>query len=238
MRFIIFKAESMKHLTKIILLGLTALPLAFGGLELVNAQAKTNWLLTFTSSAKGGHIIGNPAAVTKVVEYASYTCGHCGEFEVNDAPTLKNQYVAGGKVSFEIRNLVRDPLDLTAAMLARCGGKGRFFGNHSRLMATQGQWANDSKLSKATQAKWEAENVTGFMQAAYTELGLSTIMQARGITAVQAKACLADKASLDQILAMTSEATGPLGLTGTPSFLVNGKVVKAHGLAELKSYLK
>jgi protein-disulfide isomerase len=235
---IVFKAEWMKYFTKIVLAALVILPLTIAGASLTNAQAKPNWLLTFTPSAKGGHIIGNPAATTKVVEYASYTCGHCGEFEVNDAPVLKNQYVASGKVSFEIRNLVRDPLDLTAAMLARCGGKGRFFGNHARLMATQGQWANDAKLSKATQAKWQADNVTGFMQAAYTELGLATIMQARGITAAQAKVCLADKAALDQILAMTSEATGPLGLTGTPSFLVNGKVVKAHDLAELKAYLK
>jgi protein-disulfide isomerase len=207
-------------------------------LATASVAAAPAWLTTFTKSAKGGHIIGNPAAATKVVEYASYTCGHCADFEGSDAPALKSQYVAGGKVSFEIRNLVRDPLDLTAALLARCGGAGRFFGNHKQLMATQGQWANDAKLSKATTAKWEADDVTGFMQAAYTELGLSVIMQARGVTVAQGKACLADKASLDQVLAMTSEATGPLGMTGTPSFLVNGKVVQAHNLATLKTHFK
>jgi protein-disulfide isomerase len=207
------------------------------GATIAATPAKTAWLSTFTMSTKGGHIVGNPAATTKVVEYASYTCGHCAQFEAVDAPALKNQYVAGGKVSFEIRNLVRDPLDLTAALLARCGGKGRFFGNHKHLMATQAQWMNESKLSDATVGKWEADDAAGFMQGAFTELGLDKIMAARGVTMAQGKVCLADGAALNKVLAMTEEATGPLGLNGTPSFTVNGKVVDAHNIASLKPHL-
>jgi protein-disulfide isomerase len=227
----------MKFRVKKSLLILAVLPVAFAGVKLSAAPA-ANWLLTFTVSSKGGHIIGNPMAATKVVEYASYTCGHCGEFEVKDAPQLKSQYVAGGKVSFEIRNLARDYMDLTAAMIARCGGKGRFFGNHARLMATQSQWADDSKLSKATNAKLDAKDIIGFLQSAYVELGLNSIMQARGITPAQAKICLADTAALDSILTMTEEAVGPLGMEGTPTFMVNGKVVEAHDLATLKPHFK
>ena len=154
-----------------------------GSAALATAPAKPAWLLTFTVSPVGGHIIGNPAAPTKLVEYASYTCGHCGAFETNEAPMLKSQYVANGKVSFEIRNLVRDEIDLTAAMLARCGGKGRFFGNHRHLMATQATWSDDSKITPPTVAKLQANDLIGFMLAAHTELGLDKVMQARGITA-------------------------------------------------------
>ena len=206
------------------------------GAALAVAPAAPPWLSTFTASAKGGHIVGNPAAPTKVVEYASYTCSHCAHFEAVEAPMLKSQFVANGKVSFEIRNLVRDPLDLTAALLARCGGKGRFFGNHKQLMATQGQWTDESKISDATAAKFEKGNTVGFMQSAFTELGLDKVMQARGVTAAQGKACLADAAGLKQVLAMTDEATGPLGMNGTPTFMVNGKVVDAHDLASLKTH--
>jgi protein-disulfide isomerase len=39
------------------------------------------------------------------------------------------------------------------------------------------------------------------------------------------------------VLDMTDEATGPLGLNGTPSFLVNGQVVDAHDLTALKPFL-
>lgn len=209
----------------------------FGGVAFAAAPAKPAWLLTFTVSPTGGHIIGNTAATTKLVEYASYTCGHCGVFETTETPLLKNQYVANGTVSFEIRNLVRDEMDLTAAMLARCGGKGRFFGNHRHLMATQAQWMDDSKITPGTVAKLQADDLYGFMLGAHTELGLDKVMQERGVTLAQGKTCLTDTAALQQILAMTDEATGPLGLKGTPSFLVNGKTVDAYDLASLKPFL-
>ncbi|MEQ1539301.1 MAG: thioredoxin domain-containing protein [Sphingorhabdus sp.] len=208
-----------------------------GSAALAAAPAKSAWLLTFNVSPVGGHIIGNPAAPTKLVEYASYTCGHCGSFETNDAPALKNQFVAGGKVSFEIRNLVRDEVDLTAAMLARCGGKGRFFGNHRHLMATQAQWADDRKITPTTIAKLEAQDIFGFMLGAHTELGLDKVMLARGVTKAQSKVCLRDAAALDAILKMTDEAVGPLGIKGTPTFMVNGKIVEAHDLMSLKPLL-
>lgn len=216
---------------------LTGTLVLIGSAALAAAPAKPAWLLTFTVTPFGGHIIGNPAAPIKLVEYASYTCGLCGQFETTEAPILKSQYIATGKVSFEIRNLVRDEIDLTAAMLARCGGKGRFFGNHRHLMATQAQWKDGSKITSPTVAKLQAGDLLGFMLAAHTELGLDKVMQARGITPAKAKACVTDAAALDQILAMSNEATGPLGLTGTPSFLVNGKQVEAYDVATLKPHL-
>lgn len=219
--------------TSLILIAATTL----GSAALIAAPAKTNWLLAFSTTAKGSHVIGNPAAATKLVEYASYTCGHCAHFETDDVPQIKNQFVATGKVSFEIRNLVRDPMDLTAAMLARCGGKGRFFGNHRQLMATQAQWAVGSKLSKATIDLLEAKNIVGFMQGAYTELGLDKIMAQRGVTAAQAKVCLADKAAFNTVIAMTDEATEKLKINSTPTLLVNGKIIEGHDFATVKPHL-
>lgn len=208
-----------------------------GGGAALMAAPKTNWLLTFSTTARGSHVVGNPAAAKKLVEYASYTCGHCAHFEIDEVPQVKNQFVATGKVSFEIRNLVRDPLDLTAAMLARCGGKGRFFGNHRLLMATQTQWAQGEKLSQATIAQLESGNTLQFMQGAYGELGLDTIMAQRGVTPAQGKACLADPAALRAIATMTEEATEKLKIAGTPTLLVNGKIVDGHDFATLKPHL-
>jgi protein-disulfide isomerase len=218
-------------------LTLFAVAAALGGGALVAAPAKTNWLLTFSLTSKGSHIIGNPTAPTKLVEYASYTCGHCAHFETDDVPQIKNQFVATGKVSFEIRNLVRDPMDLTAAMLARCGGKGRFFGNHRHLMATQAQWAQASKLTKATIGLLETKNTVGFMLGAYTELGLDKIMAQRGVTAAQGKACIANKATFDTVIAMTDEATDVLNINSTPMLMINGQIVEGHDFATLKPLL-
>ncbi len=209
-----------------------------GAVAVYSAPAKPNWLLTFTVSEKGSHIIGNPSAPTNVVEYMSYTCGHCANFETNDAPAFKTQYVATGKTNLEIRNFVLNPVDLTAAMLARCGGKGRFFGNHKHLLATQKTWLGKTdKISAATNAKLQGENYVGFMTGVYVETGLSTIMQQRGISLAQGKACLADKASLDAIIAMTDEGT-KLGIHGTPTFMVNGKLDgEVHDFQTLRSKL-
>jgi protein-disulfide isomerase len=203
------------------------------------APAKPNWLTTFTVTDQGAHVVGNPAAPDKVVEYLSYTCSHCAAFEAKDAPVLKTQYVATGKASLEIRNMVLNAYDLTAAVLARCGGKDRFFGNQKHLMATQSVWIGKSgNISAATKAKLQAEDYHGFMAGAYTELGLAPIMQQRGITPVQAKVCLADKASLKAVLDMT-DAGAALGVQGTPSFLVNGKLQEdVHSFATLKAVLK
>lgn len=227
----------MSHLTKITIalaaIAFTLTPAAIG------APAKPAWLNTVTVTDKGAHVLGNPAATNKVVEYLSYTCGHCANFETKEAPLLKAQYVATGKASLEIRNLLLNPIDLTAAMLARCGGKGKFFGNTKHLFATQAVWLGKTKnISTATQAKLKAQDYTGFMTGVYTEIGLDAVMQQRGVTSAQAKVCLADKAALDAILDMT-DAGSALGVKGTPSFLVNGELQDhIHSFAELKAAFK
>jgi protein-disulfide isomerase len=215
----------MKHI-------ISTLSGTFAALMLASAVSsapivKSPWLGTFSQNDKGGFIIGNPAATIKVVEYASYTCSHCAHFETSDAPVLKSQYVSGGKVSYEVRVLARDPIDLTLAMLARCGGKTKFFGNHKMLMSNQAVILGKAQnITKATEAKLQKGDYTGFMSDAYSQLGLGKLMATRGVTDAQARVCVSDKAALAKILAMTEEATGPLGFQGTPGFMVNGKVAK------------
>lgn len=205
----------------------------------IATPAKNSWLTTVNVTEKGAHVVGNPAAPNKVVEYLSYTCGHCADFEVKEAPAFKAQYVATGKASLEIRNLLLNPIDLTAAMLARCGGKGKFFGNQKHLFATQAVWLGKTKnISPATQAKLKSEDYAGFMTGVYSEIGLGPIMQQRGITPAQANICLADKAALKTVLDMT-DAGSAAGVTGTPSFMINGVLQDhVHSFAELKAKLK
>jgi protein-disulfide isomerase len=75
------------------------------------------------------------------------------------------------------------------------------------------------------------------MTGVYVETGLSTIMQQRGVSLAQGKACLADKAALNAIIAMTDEGT-KLGIHGTPTFMVNDKLDgEVHDFQTLKSLL-
>ena len=43
--------------------------------------ARGNWNTQVAVSPSGSHVIGNPAAATKLTEYVSYTCPHCAEFD-------------------------------------------------------------------------------------------------------------------------------------------------------------
>ncbi|MBJ7389246.1 MAG: thioredoxin domain-containing protein, partial [Sphingomonadaceae bacterium] len=191
-------AHRKKHLGAV-LVGVMALSTA-----LIAAPAPSKWLSTVTVTDKGAHILGNPAAPNKVVEYLSYTCGHCAEFEAKEVPAFNTKFVATGKASLEIRNMVLNPVDLTAAILARCGGKRKFFGNQRHLFATQAIWIDNIKnISAATRDKLKAQDYAGFMIGTFDEIGLGPIMQQRGITPAQAKTCLANKLAFDAVFDMT-----------------------------------
>ena len=78
-----------------------------------------NWSTTVVAS-DNGHKVGNPKAKTKLVEFMSYTCSHCADFAREGDAAIKLAYLPKGDVSYEIRHLLRDPFDLTAALLTQC----------------------------------------------------------------------------------------------------------------------
>lgn len=198
-------------------LALLALPTA-----LVAAPA-IDWVSRVALSPIGGHQMGNPAAATKVVEYVSYTCSHCAHFVGEASVPLRADYVKGGKVSVEARNAVRDKYDLTAALLARCGGAGRFFGNHEALFANQDAWMEKVVAYDAQPEKPGAQIPA--LQDIGQKTGLYTLMGKRGFTPAQLNRCIADPVAMKQILAMTDQAWKQVKINGTPGFTVNGKLV-------------
>jgi len=93
-----------------------------------------------TATPEGGFLMGNPKAEVKLVELGSMTCPHCAEFSELADKKLIGEYVKSGRVSFEFRNFVRDGLDMTASLIARCGGTERFFPLTHALFADQRNW--------------------------------------------------------------------------------------------------
>ncbi|AMO72429.1 DsbA family protein [Sphingorhabdus sp. M41] len=192
-----------------------------------------------TLSSIGGHVMGNPLAKHKLTEYMSYTCNHCAAFEKDSHSTLMNNYINKAHVSFEVRNLVLNPIDLTAAMLARCGGRTKFFGNHRALLLKQSEWLK--KFHSATPEVMKTMNdgtVPERMKKISKAAGLDTLMKARGFTTAQINACLSDQAEQDKILAMTKYGTETLKLTGTPSFTIGDQpLAKVHSWTALQPKL-
>jgi protein-disulfide isomerase len=203
------------------------------------SKPKSKWLSVVTVSRRGGHILDNPDAKTRLVEYASYTCSHCATFESVDAPKLKESEISSGNVNFEMRNLVRDGIDLTISVLARCGAPDKFFARHSYWMKNQSQWlAGNGLITPATEEKAQKDDMAGLMLGVYTDMRLAPHAAKTGITDAQARACFADAQSLNTVIAMTQESGDVYKIPGTPSFLINDIYVdSAHDYASLKTLL-
>lgn len=203
------------------------------------SSQQTDWTQRVTVSAKGGHIMGNPLAKHKLTEYMSYTCNHCANFELQSHSALRNDYVKKGHVNFEVRNLILNPIDLTAAMLARCGGRTKFFGNHHALLSQQATWLSEFQTTPADEMKTMNDGtVPQRLKKIAKAADLYGLMKKRGYSQAQVNSCLSNKAELDKILDMTKHATQNLKITGTPGFTINGtKVAKVHSWGSLKPKL-
>ncbi|MET0248480.1 MAG: thioredoxin domain-containing protein [Sphingobium sp.] len=189
-----------------------------------SAAPNANWADRVTLSKIGGHVLGNPAARTKLVEYISYTCSHCAQFVGQASGPLKAGYVKGGAISVEVRNAVRDKYDLAAALLARCGGARRFFGNHEALFANQSAWM-DRVIAYDRDGADKPTDEKAALREIGAKTGLYALMGKRGFKAPQLDACINDPAAMKAVLAMRDEAWNGLKIGGTPAFTLNGKLV-------------
>lgn len=203
-------------------------------------QSKADWTKTVRVSSVGGHVLGNPLARNRVVEFVSYTCPHCADYAEQSAVPMKTRYIPKGTTSVEVRNFVRDPFDLTAALLARCGGKDKFFGNHQAILGAQKSWM--AKVQAATEAQrngWQAAAMPGRLSLIAKDIGLSTLMRGRGYNQAQINQCLADQKEIDLLVKMTQTASNELKIKGTPSFTINGTLQdKTHSWDALRPKLE
>jgi protein-disulfide isomerase len=201
--------------------------------------APANWTTTVQVTQSGSHVLGNPAAPTKLTEYISYTCNHCAAFDREASDPLKLYYVMPGKLSVEVRHLVRDPIDLTAAMLTHCGAPGKFFGNHTTFLRGQAKWiARANGASPAQQARWTTGEPAARLRSIASDFGFYTIMQGRGYDRPAVDRCLGDTAMAKRLAEQTADAAR-LGINGTPGFLLNGEVLAGtHDWATLQTQIK
>ncbi|MFT5330677.1 MAG: protein-disulfide isomerase [Parasphingorhabdus sp.] len=210
-----------------------------GTVEAVEAPAGQKWSETVSKTDAGGIVMGNPDAPIKLVEYMSITCSHCKDFGEQAFAPLRDNYVESGKVSFEVRNFVRDPLDLTAAILSRCGGEGPFFPLTEQALSNQGtMFEKAQSMGEATYSDiLKSAPETRFVRLA-EQLGLIAFFQQRGISEDQAKACLADTAAAESLMNGTQKAAEEFNIEGTPTFLLNGQKIEGTNWAVVETKLK
>ena len=159
-------------------------------------------------STLGDMTLGSKDAPVTIIEYASMTCPHCAAFEKEVFPQLKSAYIDTGKVKFIFREFPLDQVALAASALARCVAKddsNKYFAIISILFNQQ--------ADLQTQA-FETINRVG-KQAGFSEAMI--------------KACVQDDLTVQKgILADREYANKTLKIDSTPSFFINGKLVKGE----------
>ena len=202
------------------------------------AAAQRDWTQIVSPTPEGGFRMGNPNAAVKVVEYLSLTCPHCAHFAAESEASLYANYVRTGRVSLEYRNFILNAPDVTAAMLTRCVPSRGFFAMSQELLRTQSQWLRPMQtLTSAQRTQLNALPPLQMVQRLAPLLGLDRIAARHGLAPAAQRACLASQSNLDRLEAM-ARAGGELGVTGTPTFFINGRAVGTNVWSGIEPLLR
>ena len=185
-----------------------------------------DWNTTFAVTPEGGHLVGNPAAAKKLITFVSYTCIHCANFEKEADAPLRVGYIHSGAVSVEVRQVIRNPVDLAAALATECGPESKFAANHRAMMLAHDTWmAKGASATTAQTQRWSSGPVGGRMRAIARDLGFYPLMERRGYTAAQLDRCLSDEAAAQALAERTAADNAQYDIPGTPSFVLNGTLL-------------
>ena len=155
--------------------------------------------------AEGDMALGAPeGAKVTVVEYASVTCSGCAAWNEEVWPQFKAKYVDTGKVRYVFREFPTPPQDVAVAgfLVARCAGEDKYFHVIDQIMRSL------PEMHAGTPPR---------------DILLRTTREA-GLSEAQFQTCVANPeavAAMEQRIKAARDA----GVTGTPTFMVNGQTV-------------
>lgn len=205
----------------------------------VAAAPKTvGWSSSVSLTTKGNYLLGNPEAAVRLTEYVSYTCKDCARFQIQSDGVLLLAYVPSGRLAIELHPMIESPIDLTAAMLASCGPKEKYFMNHNALLRSQANWIKPiTHASSVQRSRWAGPHLGTRNRAIAADFGLYAVMATRGYDRQTIERCLNDQAMASRITAQ-SDAARAAGVTKTPSFSLGGDLLKnTHDWASLRPQL-
>jgi protein-disulfide isomerase len=163
--------------------------------------------LTVGFTTDGHPFRGDPSAPVLVQEFSDFQCPYCARFYNQTLPLLDDNEIADGEavlVYYDFPLVNSHPQAATAANAARCAGEqgaANYWSMHDALFQNPGEWSNQNY--KDTFMRY-AENI--------------------GLELASFNSCLVSdryESEVDSDLSMGSA----LGITGTPTFLVNGQLL-------------
>lgn len=198
----------------------TALALVLAGPALAQDAAE-NGAATDTAEAQTlpDITLGAEDAPVTIVEYASFTCGHCANFHEENFPKLKEEYIDTGKVKFVQRDVYFDAVGLWAGILARCGGDDKYYAVSDMLFDEQKKWLSGGSGDE--------------IAANLRKIGLKA-----GMSEDQMTACWDDKATAESLIATFQANATADEIEATPTFIIGGEKVMNQPWDDMKEVIE
>ena len=150
----------------------------------------------------GDHALGKADAPITIVEYASVTCPHCADWTLNVFPHVRTKYIDTGKVRYVFREFPTPPADLAMVghLIANCAPDEKYF------EVLHVQFKRQRQILGSSDIKGEYVNLA----------------KSAGMSEADFETCMSNEteiARLNDVIRGGVDA----GVTGTPTFFVNGK---------------
>jgi protein-disulfide isomerase len=233
------QAERRRELMQWLGMGLLLAVVAVGALIYVNSRDDESGSNADPASVvaadplpagieQNGTVLGDPNAPIVIVEYGDYQCPFCKRFAINDYPTLIQEYVTTGKVRLEYKQfpIIGSNSDgsydqsgesFKAAEAAYCANdQGKFWPMHDLL------YENSLGEFKGSFSVERIKRIAGLVD---------------GLDTAAFNTCLDSGTHTQTVLDSASDAVTN-GISSTPSFLVNGQLVRGADYAGLKSVIE
>ncbi len=151
--------------------------------------------------------LGDPDAPVTIIEYASFSCGHCGAFHNETWPELKERYVDTGQVFFLFRDFPLNELALAASMLTHCVPEDAYHATVTELFRSQEEWMAPG-----------SDPIGRFLA-----IGVFA-----GAEEAALEACMADRPLAEAVAQVRIQAEADYDVSGTPTFIINGETLTGN----------
>lgn len=164
--------------------------------------------------------LGDPSAPITMVEFSDYGCPFCRLYSSSAFPELKADYIDTGKIYYVFKDfpvVSSHPQAVIAAHAAECAGEqNKYWDMHGKLFATPDEWDTTEDVARSNFTRYA--EVLGLDVNAFNQ-------------------CIDQQRFADEIAQDFSEGR-TLGLAGTPSFIINGKLLQgARPIEQLRPLL-
>lgn len=157
-----------------------------------------------------GFPLGDPNAPISVVNFSNYACGFCADFSAGVEPELISNYVETGEVYYSYVNLPHsDAASLNAAKASYCAAEQNGFYDYKTFL-------------------YSAVRI----QNGFSTNNLVNMAATAGLDSAEFEACL-ESNKYNNTPSQDLRYAQSIGITGTPTFLINGQLVSSREVIPL-----